>query len=369
MEPDERDEPPIESPPEGSTCAEHADRPALVVCPRCGSFSCLSCWHGALRRCHACVARQAPPPVPWEDPSRGLISRFFGTLGDAGSPVVTAPSFRKDGTARALAFFVISFVPLASLAGVVPYTAKVLFGPGLGIDIVGAPTDAELAADVARAVGLGLVVGLGQWLALTIPFVSLSNAFAEKGHPDAPMRAMLYRGWLLSFFLLAQYALPVVLPAGAGMLLATMLSLVPFVLLLSTMRATTRMGSGVGALTALLTISVPFALMIGSSFFLERGVRALVPELGRVEEQQRVEQQRREAGGPGSAATTPAPASAVAAEAAPAEAAPAEAAPAEAPIEAAPAEAAPAEAAPIEAAPAEAAPAEAAPAPAATATP
>jgi hypothetical protein len=245
----------------------------------------------------------------------------------------------------------------------------VLFGPGLGIEVVGAPTDAELAADVARAVGLGLVVGLGQWLALTIPFVSLSNAFAEKGHPDAPMRAMLYRGWLLSFFLLAQYALPVVLPAGAGMLLATMLSLVPFVLLLSTMRATTRMGSGVGALTALLTISVPFALMIGSSFFLERGVRALVPELGRVEEQQRVEQQRREAGGPGSAATTPAPASAVAAEAAPAEAAPAEAAPAEAPIEAAPAEAAPAEAAPIEAAPAEAAPAEAAPAPAATATP
>jgi hypothetical protein len=39
--------------------------------------------------------------------------------------------------------------------------------PGVTVDIVGAPTDAELAADVARAVGLGLVVGLGQWLALT----------------------------------------------------------------------------------------------------------------------------------------------------------------------------------------------------------
>jgi hypothetical protein len=294
-QPDEREDPPIESPPEGSSCGEHADRPALVICPRCGSFACLSCWHGALKRCHACVVRQAPPPVPWEDPSRNIVSRFFGTLGDAGSPVITAPAFRKDGTGRAFVFFLLSFVPLAALAGVVPYTVRLLFGPDFTIEVVGEPTQGAIAFDVARAAGLGLVVSVVQWLALTLPFVSLSNAFAEKGHPDAPMRAMLYRGWLLALFFVAQYVLPIALPASAELFFGTVLSLVPFVLLLGAMRATTRMGSGVGALTALLTIGVPFALMIGSTFFLESGVRALVPELGQIEEQQRVEQERRAA--------------------------------------------------------------------------
>ena len=306
-QPEEREDPPIESPPEGATCGEHSERPALVICPRCGSFACLSCWHGALKRCHACVVRQPPPPVPWEDPSRGLVSRFFGTLGDASSPVLTAPSFRKDGTGRAVVFFLLTFVPLAGLAGIVPYTARLLFGPALTIEVVGEPSQAEVAMDVARAAGLGLAVSIVQWLALTVPFVSLSNAFAEKGHPDAPMRAMLYRGWLLALFFVAQYVLPIALPASAGLLFGTVLSLVPFVLLLGAMRATTRMGSGVGALTALLTIGVPFALMIGSTFFLERGVRAVVPELGQIEEQQRVEQERREAQSTTTEATPPSP--------------------------------------------------------------
>lgn len=292
MEPERDEEPPIESPPEGATCAEHSERPALVVCPRCGSFACLSCWHGALKRCHACVVRQAVPPVPWEDPSRGLIARFFGTLGDAGSPILTAPSFRGDGTGRALVFFLLTFVPLAALSGIVPYTAHLLFGPSFSIQMPGAPSEQVIALDVLRASGLGLAVAFGQWIALAVPFTSLSNAFAEKGHPDAPMRAMLYRGWLLAAFFLAQWAVPLGLPASVGTvgaLFAMLVSMVPFVLLLASMRATTRMGSGVGALTALLTIAVPFALMIGASYFLERGVRTVVPELGQLEERARAE--------------------------------------------------------------------------------
>ncbi|MFO0711265.1 MAG: hypothetical protein U0353_15560 [Sandaracinus sp.] len=296
-EPQRDEEPPIESAPEGASCSEHADRPALVICPRCGSFACLSCWHGALKRCHACVVRQPSPPVPFEDPSRNAIAGFFATLGDAGSPVITAPSFRHPGIGRALLFFVVTFPLLGALSGIVPYTALVLFGSSFAVTLQGQPSDDMLAFDVARAAGLGLMVALGQWLALTLPFVSLSNAFAEKGHPDAPLRAMLYRGWLLAAFLLAQYAMPLALPAaagGTGALFAMLIAMVPFVLLLSTMRATTRMGSGVGALTALLTVAVPFAMMIGASYFLDRAVHAIVPELGQIAEQQRLEAERAE---------------------------------------------------------------------------
>lgn len=301
MEPEsEREqEPPIESPPEGSTCAEHSDRPALVICPRCGSFACLSCWHGAVRRCHACVVRQPPPPVPWEDPSRGLISRFVGTLAEAGSPIITAPSFRHPGAGRALVFFLLTFPVLAAISGVVPYTARVLFGHSFEVQLSGDPSQEALIEDVLRAAGLGLAVAFAQWIALTLPFVSLSNAFADRGHPDAPLRAMLYRGWLLALFLTAQWAVPLALPesaGGSGALFAMLVSMVPFLLLLSSMRATTRMGSGVGAMTALVTIAVPFALMIGTGIFLERGVRTLVPELGQIEEQQRVAQEREAAG-------------------------------------------------------------------------
>jgi hypothetical protein len=368
-QPEEREDPPIESPPEGSSCAEHSDRPALVICPRCGSFACLSCWHGALKRCHACVVRQPPPPVPWEDPSRNLISRFFGTLGDAGSPVLTAPSFRKDGTGRALVFFLLTFVPLASLAGIVPYTARLLFGPALTIQLVGEPTDAEIAMDVARAAGVGLAVSIAQWLALAVPFASLSNAFAEKGHPDAPMRAMLYRGWLLALFFVAQYVLPIVLPESAGLFFGTVLSLVPFVLLLGAMRATTRMGSGVGALTALLTIGVPFALMIGSTFFLERGVRAVVPELDRIEEAQRVEQDRLEAqqstgssGTPSASTPSSTPSAGTPSEGAPSEGTPSAGTPSEGtPSEGTPSEGTPSEGTPSEGAPSEGTPSEGTP--------
>jgi len=315
MEPTEQEEPPIESPPEGSMCSEHSDRPALVICPRCGTYACLSCWHGPVRRCHACVVRNVGPPVPWEDPSRSLIPRFFATLAEAGSPLVTAPSFRHPGTGRALVFFVLTFVPLALLSGIVPYTAHLFFGPSFSVEV--RPADAMqdvLTLDVVRAMAVGLGVALVQWLALALPFASLSNAYADRGHPDAPLRAMLYRGWLLALFLLAYTVIPLGLPASASALgasLVLMLSIVPLLLLLSSMRATTRMGSGVGALAAFVTIGVPFALMLGSGVFLERGVRLVVPELAQIEDDQRAErereQPRQQAPGSGQGAATPAP--------------------------------------------------------------
>jgi hypothetical protein len=305
------EEPPIESPPEGSVCAEHADRPALVICPRCGSYACLACWHGSVRRCHGCVVRAPGPPVPWEDAGRNPVARFFGTLADAASPLLTAPSFRHPGIGRAVVFFLLTFVPLAIASGIVPFTARVLFGASFSIELVGDPTEDQIRLDVLRAGGLGLVVRLAQWLALAIPFVSLSKAYSDRGHPDAPLRAMLYRGWLLpGFELTLQLAgLSLTQAPGSIAFLATQLvGLIPLVLLLSAMRASSRMGSGVGPLTALLTIGVPFALMIGAQFFLMRGVLLVVPELGEIAEQARRDAERAEREAPAEpSAPAPAP--------------------------------------------------------------
>ncbi|MBZ0120391.1 MAG: hypothetical protein K8H88_25590, partial [Sandaracinaceae bacterium] len=84
----DRDDEPIESPPEGASCAEHPERPAAVICPRCGNYACLACWHMTVRRCHACLMRDpaaAAPPIPWETQSN-VFARFFGTLATAVRP-------------------------------------------------------------------------------------------------------------------------------------------------------------------------------------------------------------------------------------------------------------------------------------------
>lgn len=201
--------------------------------------------------------------------------------------MVTAPSFRHPGVGPAAVFFVLSFVPLALASGIVPYTAHLLFGPSFSLEIrPPGLAGSAIALDVLRSMALGLAACLAQWSALTLPFVSLSKAYAEQGHPDAPLRAMLYRGWLLALFQLGYWVAPLGLPQGAGAFAASFVLLatvVPLLLLLYAMLATSRMGSGVGVLASLATVGVPLALMLGVGAFLERGVRAVVPELASLE--------------------------------------------------------------------------------------
>ena len=85
----------VETAPEGSTCANHPERPALVTCPRCGSYCCISCWHGAVLRCHECLLRDPMPPVPWADPERGRGAGFLRTIADAPAPTRTAAQFTR----------------------------------------------------------------------------------------------------------------------------------------------------------------------------------------------------------------------------------------------------------------------------------
>lgn len=297
---------PIESPPEGAMCSEHTDRAALVTCPRCGSYACLSCWHGAVRRCHACVVRHPGGLVPFEDPTKNIALGFFATLAQAASPIVSAMTFRFSGIRRAVVFFLLSFVPIALLSGVIPYTVRVLFDSGFTTVIEPGTSDAMLATDVGRAALIGLAIRLVEWVAIALPFISLTRAYEDRGHPDAPLRAVLYRGWLLPAYWLA-YSVAMVSSSSSTVVWVSMLiAMVPLVLLLSALRSASRMGSGVGPITALLTVGIPFAMMLFANYFGEIGMHRAVPDLGQMVERMR-ERARQEDLAPPPPAPPPAP--------------------------------------------------------------
>lgn len=255
---------PIESPPEGASCAEHPERDALVTCPRCGSFACIACWHNTVRRCHACLMRDPGPPVPWEDRARSLPARLVATFADALRPTRSAPTFVRSDARAAISFAVLSFLPFALLSGIIPYTHLFVFGAGK-VQLVGTPSSGALTLDVARAAGIGLLVALVKLLCVAVPYHSLSRAYAQKGHPPAALSAMLYRGWLIPFAELVlgllTWAMPLE-PSDGTITIVWVASLVPLIVLISSMLATARMASGVGPIAALVVVLVPFVLMM-----------------------------------------------------------------------------------------------------------
>lgn len=278
------DEGPVESPPDESTCAEHPERPALAVCPRCGSHACLACWHHTIRRCHACLMRDpasVAPPIPWEQPRRDVISRWLATLAAALRPIATAPAFARDDIASARSFWLTTFLPFAVLAGIVPYTHTLHFGPSFAVLEIGSPGPTELAIDVARAAGIGLVVALVAFVALALPFVSLSRAYAEKGYASAPLRAVLYRSWLLPAGRVLESVLAWSLPdppSQEAILIVQLGAMLPLVLLFWALRATARMAAGVGPLAAYAVALVPFVVMIFVDQLLGRALEPLMPD-------------------------------------------------------------------------------------------
>lgn len=275
----DRDEEAIETPPEGATCAEHPDRDALVTCPRCGSFCCISCWHNAVRRCHACLVRDPGPVVPWQDAERSLPARFFGTLSDAFRPARSAPTFVQASVRSSLSFALLTFLPLALLSGIIPYTHTLGFGLSFSVTTLRAPTSADIALDVARAAGIGLLVALGMLALLAVPYHSLSRAYGSKDRPPASLALMLYRGWLIPLGGVISSVLVWSLPGepstGVGVLLEVA-SMLPLLVLISSMLSTARMASGVGPIASLVVVLVPFVLMMTVA---PMGMQALAPWL------------------------------------------------------------------------------------------
>jgi hypothetical protein len=275
----DREDDPIDTPPEGASCGEHPERDALVTCPRCGSFCCLACWHNSVRRCHACLMKDPGPPVPWEDRERGLPMRFLSTLADAFRPNRSAPAFARGDWRGALSFFALTFVPLAILSGIIPYTVTLQFGPAWGTRLLGRPSSAEIAIDVVRAGGVGLLVSIVMLVLLTVPYYSLSRAYGSRGHAPAPVSVMFYRAWLIPLSQVVRHVviwslpLSVVVPepSMAVHYLLEAAAVIWLILLFASMLSTARMASGVGPFASMAVVIVPFiVLSVGSMVAAEK---------------------------------------------------------------------------------------------------
>jgi hypothetical protein len=260
----ERNDDPIEPSPEGASCGEHPERDALVTCPRCRSHVCIACWHNAVRRCHACLVRDPGPPVPWQDESRSLPARLLATLGDALHPTRSAPTFVRAEWRRGISFALLTFVPLALVSGIVPYTHTIGFGPSFAVRLLGSPEPAAIALDVARAAGIGALVAVAMLLLLAVPYHSLSRAYGTQGRPEPAISVMLYRAWLIPLGAVIQSLLAWSVPGEPSesfVMVVEVASMLPLLLMISSMLSTARMASGVGPIAALVVVLVPFALM------------------------------------------------------------------------------------------------------------
>lgn len=256
---------PIESAPEGSHCVEHPERRALVTCPRCGDFVCIACWHQSVRRCHTCLARDPGPSVPWADPERGFFDRFTATLGQALRPRHSAPSFARGDWRKAISFFLLTFLPVSMIAGVIPYTFGLAFGPRWSIHTLGDPTTAEIAADVARAAGLGVLLTGAKLAVLASVYLVMLRVYGRTLENRPGRQVMLYRAWLLPVAVIAlgltQWGLPID-PTQEMLWVAYAGYLIPLLVLMSGMSSAARLVGGVGPIAVLVVVLLPFGALI-----------------------------------------------------------------------------------------------------------
>jgi hypothetical protein len=270
---------PDHSAPEGAVCAEHSERPAAFTCPRCGNYACIFCWHALSHRCDACLKRDpaaAAPPLAWEAPTPSRVKRYVATLGSAFKPVQSAPAFARPDVGPALTFFLVSALPMAALAGVIPYTKTLMFGSSLAITVQGHPSTGEIAADVVRAMLIQLGLFTLEFAALALPFTSLVRAYADQAKRPAAVRALLYRTWLLPAVSLLLFGGLWVLPGGATPETPTpwhyvvgMTQLILYALLVVTMRATARLACGISPLLSFVVTAVPFVVWMFEQWFVQ----------------------------------------------------------------------------------------------------
>ena len=251
--------------PQGAACADHPERPAAFTCPRCGNYVCLFCWHPVAERCDTCLKRDpaaAAPALPWETQQGSGIERFFRTLGGSFRPLHTAPAFARHGAKRAIRFFLLTAVPLAALAGIIPRTKTLMFGD-FNVLVQGNPTSIEIALDVLGAMGMQLWASIVEFAALALPYVSLTRAYAPAERHHAAARVLLYRSWLSPFATLILNVAAWLLPASGGtegfpryMEPFAIANMLLHLLLLSSLRATVRLACGVGPLLSYVIVLI-----------------------------------------------------------------------------------------------------------------
>jgi hypothetical protein len=268
------------SAPPGAACAEHPERPATFTCPRCGNYACLFCWHPIAERCDTCLKRDpaaAAPALPWETQQGSGLQRFVRTLGSAFQPIHTAPAFARPGLRRPMTFFLLSALPLAALAGVIPNTKTLMFGSAFSVIVQGHPSTGSIALDVLTAMLLQVLWFGLDFAAIALPYTSLVRAYAAPDRRGAAVRVLLYRSWLAPFAALSYYLGLWMLPGGdkpqeptALLPLLLIGQFMLHMLILSSMRASARLACGIGALLSFVVVAVPLTVFVFVQLFVSR---------------------------------------------------------------------------------------------------
>ena len=168
-------------------------------CVMCDRDVCIACFFPDLGRCQRCIElhpEEVADPVPFE--ARGRFVGFFQTLAGVFAPRVSAPGFAiGDSLGAPFAFLILTFVPIALLRGVIPYTHHVQFGALAKVTTTAGVSQHHLMLDVARASGLSLAECLVQLFSLGLCYVSLVGAFGREGSRRIALRTLGYRAFLL----------------------------------------------------------------------------------------------------------------------------------------------------------------------------
>lgn len=198
-DPELDDDEPIAPPRPGAHCANHPERDAVVRCVMCDRDVCIACFFPDLGRCQRCIElhpEEVAEPVPFE--ARGRVLGFFPTIAGVFAPRVSAPGFGiGDSLTRPLLFLLLTFVPIALLRGVIPYTHHVQFASLGKVTTTADVSQHALLLDVARAAGLSLAECVVQLFSLGLCYVSLVGAFGREGSRRIALRTLGYRAFLL----------------------------------------------------------------------------------------------------------------------------------------------------------------------------
>lgn len=186
-------------PRSGARCTHHPEREAVVHCVVCDRDVCFSCFFPDLGRCQRCVEdrpEEVAAPIPFE--SVGMVRGFLPSVAMAFAPRKTGPSFAiGDSLVRPAIFFLLTFVPLAALRGIIPYTHRIHFGPMSKLVIASGSSRHALFVDVVRAMGVSFVECSAQLLAFAVCYVSLASAFGRSEARTIGLRTLAYRAFLL----------------------------------------------------------------------------------------------------------------------------------------------------------------------------
>lgn len=231
---------------------------------------------------------QAPGPIAWENPERVLFGRLLGTLASTFLPLTTIRAVSAGTVGPALRFALLSALPWMALWGIMPFTHTLEFKFNFAVDVIHKPGMLSIPWDVARAAGIGLVLGCIALLSWALPFVSLLRAYGSPPEAgvsavSAAWRMALYRAWVIpcGLSLLALFAWSMPPEANPWLIEVSLLllHLLPRILILMHCFAMARY-FGVEGMASMVVSMVPLAVEIALGLLVDRGVRLyLLPQI------------------------------------------------------------------------------------------